>query len=963
MVIFDIPSNYNFLGSVCDFIFEKSCDISIQDLVVFLPSRRSCNELKRLFLAKSKNDAVILPTIKAIGDVDYDDILLRQISKDDMGEFPIFANNTSRIRYKILLIRELLRWTKSSSKEIFLAITVEQVANLALEFEKFLDEVNKNGLDLDNLNDIVDEEYSKHWQEILNFLQVFGKKWNKFVVDSNIISLASYKTQMIEFNARFFEKNRPTNPIIMAGIDANTAAICRLIRSLLPYDNCYFLTKGLDRTLNNDEWESVDCFHPQYFIKKLLEKCLSVDRKQIKSINYPDNIVVSEELCKILSYSMLPYNFTHKWQDKIHLDEICFNNITKIECEDEFQELSIISYILKCKSEAKNIAVITKDARFAKQLEINLNGMGLSANNAFGNKISHTPFVKFFFLLLDVIQNDFESVALLSLLKHDFALFGHDKNDLNTLVLALEDKVLRKHGNIGINGLIKACDDTKLKDFLHNIRNKTRIKLPDTFQNILQQHLEIMEKIATNSHTNASDLFWNNTCGYDILAFFNEIIAESADYGIVKTLDEYRCLLNYLIAENSYSDKYSVHPFISIISPDEARLINYDLIVVANLNEGQFPPHITTDIWMSNSMRRSFGLPEKDELIGRFGYDFIQFLCNKEVILIRALKYEGTLTTKSKYLSRLETFLKCQNLTLREGNIWKEVWKKYNATTPCEVIKRPTPKPPLSQRPKELYATQLETLKNNPYDIYAKKILKLFKKDDFYKNKSFALFGSAVHQALELYSKNYPSGLSDEEKIATLMQYGKKSFDEYFIDPSSKEIFFIRFINIAKWFVPTDEKIRNNGYTVIVEETKKHTFKNLDFTVSAKIDRIEKNNLGEINICDYKTGTVPNNSNVISGIKPQLIIEAVILRNELNTINKLAYWSIKGKMGDNIQEITPQNSLNELIDTGEEWIQKLVAYFQVYENSYIATCYDLNNDAQRSSDYKHLSRVEEWGGC
>ena len=48
----------------------------------------------------------------------------------------------------------------------------------------------------------------------------------------------------------------------------------------------------------------------------------------------------------------------------------------------------------------------------------------------------------------------------------------------------------------------------------------------------------------------------------------------------------------------------------------------------------------------------------------------------------------------------------------------------------------------MEDRPKKLYATAIERLMNNPYDIYADKILKLKKKDDFYENKVFAFFGT-----------------------------------------------------------------------------------------------------------------------------------------------------------------------------------------------------------------------------
>lgn len=966
MNILNIPSCFNFLKSLHDFILDKASDkLSLANITILLPSRRSCNELKRIFLENSDNEAIILPNIRAIGDIDYDDIILKQISIDDIKNNADFYSNTSRIKYKILLIKELLKWTKSTNKDLFKNITIEQASNLALELEKFLNEVNRNGLSLNDLEKIVDDEYSQHWQDILNFLEIFGKKWDEFIKKNNIISMVDFKTRMIELNAEFFKTNKPDNPIIIAGVSGSIKSTCDFIKSVVQYDNCYFIFKGLDKSLTNNEWEKITVFHPQYSFKHLLEKCICIDRIEVKDLKFDKNIIVNKSIEKILSYSMLPYNETYRWQDKLNIAENDFSNISKIECKNNFEELSIISIIVKYFYETQHgtIAIITPDDIFADQLEVELKNLNLNVNNVFGNKISRTELVKFLFLILDVIKSNYETIALLSLLKHNFTLFGYNKNELNELILLFEDDILRGGGQLDKNSIfkkIKSKNNKKLYEFFENIvQTLNSFKCDDIeFNELLKLHLELAENIASNDEINGYEIFWNNEKnGNELLNFFNEMIKESENYGKVKDCNEYSYLLNYLIAENSYSDKYYIHPMINIISPQESKLINYDIVIVSNLNDGKFPPFISTDPWMSKSMRKNFGLPEKEELIGNFAYDFVQYLNNKKVILTRSLKEDGVPTTKSKYLMRLETFLLCQGgLKIKEENIWKGVFDKINMVDNLKTIKRPKPTPPIAKRPKELYATSIEKLMNNPYDIYAEKILNLKKKEEFYENKVFAFFGSAVHEAIEIYINNYQND-NIENLYLKLVEYGKKTFDKYFTDESSKELFFIRFLNIARWFINEDEKIRKDGYIIYAEKKEKLYFKDLDFTLSAKIDRIEQNNFGVINIADYKTGNVPSNSDVLSGKKPQLTIEAIILNND--KVNKLVYWSIKGKGEENLKEI--KANINDLVEKGRIGVKKLIAYFNVFENSYIATGYDLNDQNHYPSDYKHLSRVDEWG--
>lgn len=959
MNIFNIGSHINFLDKIADFAIEKGGgDLSLLNWTILLPSRRSCNELKRIFLEKS-GGAILLPKIKAIGDIDYDDLLLKQFSSDDFNEFSEFSSNTSRIKYKILLIKELLKWSKLSNKELFKNANIEQISNLALELEKFLNEVVKTGLSLDNLDrNVVDDEYSKHWQEILEFLQNFSKKWNKFIEENNIISTLSFKTKMIEFNAKFFEKNKPLNPIIIAGINGNVKVVAGLIKNLIKYDNCYLIFKGLDKFLTNDEWDRVDVFHSQFYFKNLL-KYLDLDRAKVKNIGENSE----NKLGLILSYSMLSYCFTYKWQDRLALVEQDFENISKIECDNDFEELNVISYILKYNHDTteKSMAVITTDENFANRLEIKLNNFGLKVNNAFGNKISRTEFVKYLFLILNVVKSDFETIALLSLLKHRFSLFGYEKNELNKLILNFEDGVLRGEGNIGLKGILRKLNNNikdnkqELMDFFKKIGNFLKFEESKTFTEMLKNHIKIAENIASNNEINGSHIFYEGN--NEVLDFFNDLIVESEEYGEVKDINEYSYLLTYLIAENSYTEKYAIHPTISIISPQEARLINYDLVVVSGLNDGVFSPHVATDPWMSKSMRKNFGLPEKEETIGAYAYDFVELLNNKEVILTRALKDGGVPTTKSKYLMRLETFLSCQGLKIKENSIWKEVFKKLNIVDEKRSIKRPKPTPQVNERPKELYATKIEKLINNPYDIYAEKILKLKRKEDFYEDKIFAVFGTAVHEALENYIKNYKEA-KQNELFEKLVKYGKESFEKYFLNEISRELFFVRFINIAKWFIGEDEAIRRAGYKISAERIEKYCFEDLNFTVAGKIDRIEENEAGNINIVDYKTGIAPFDSEVKSGKKPQLSIEAVILNNQGKNIENLVYWVIKGKNADEIRNI--KVDMNELISKAEAGLRNLITYFNEFEHSYIATCYELAN-RQYSSDYKHLSRVEEWG--
>jgi ATP-dependent helicase/nuclease subunit B len=279
MKIFNINLEYNFLECVATFVLKQ--ESSLENKTIFFPSRRSGNDFKRVLLNVSQRDAILLPTIKSIGDIDYDELLYKDVDN--------FFADTSRTKYKILLVKELIKWKENNSNiELFESMTIKQICDMGLELERFLDEISKNELDINDLKNVVDDEYAKHWQEILLFLQDFTAKWNKSKKDNNIISNTEYTTNALKLNADYYRDNRPINPIIIVGVVNHVKSSNNFIKSLSKYNNCYFIFRGLDIFMDNDEWKEINATHPQFLIKHTLENVLNSKKENVINL---DNII------------------------------------------------------------------------------------------------------------------------------------------------------------------------------------------------------------------------------------------------------------------------------------------------------------------------------------------------------------------------------------------------------------------------------------------------------------------------------------------------------------------------------------------------------------------------------------------------------------------------------------------------------------------------------------------------
>ncbi|TIV86022.1 MAG: hypothetical protein E5V77_26720, partial [Mesorhizobium sp.] len=66
---------------------------------------------------------------------------------------------------------------------------------------------------------------------------------------------------------------------------------------------------------------------------------------------------------------------------------------------------------------------------------------------------------------------------------------------------------------------------------------------------------------------------------------------------------------------------------------------------------------------------------------------------------------------------------------------------------------RPQPRPPLSMRPQHFSVTEIETLRRDPYAVYARRILGLSPLEPLIRDPGAAERGTLFHEILHLFSR------------------------------------------------------------------------------------------------------------------------------------------------------------------------------------------------------------------
>ena len=900
MKFLNIPSNYNFLESIYKHItdnFENNMDRA--SIMVFLPSRRAVNELKRIFLYNSSK-SLILPNIKAIGDIDYDEILLNNY--DNIENYLSITKPTSTIKYKLLMIEKLLEEN----------LNLEQAINLSSELEKFFLEVEQQELKLSDLEKIVDEEYSIHWQKILKFLKDFGYKWKNFLKENSIVSTNNHTLANIKIYTDNFKNNKPEYPIIFAGIFTDVKATKELIKTLSVYDNTYYFMKGYLKNTIADDIDS------NYYYNNIVEY-LSIEN--IEDIIY-ENCKIVDDISAI-NESMCNYSLTYDWNNKNKQ----INNVYYFECENIYEEIDKITIYINDfinKNGLKNIAIIANQD-YVNILELNLKKYNLPVNNTFGNRYIDNDFIKYFLIIIKCYINNFDKESFLNLLKNERISFGFNDDELENYLSEFVNNVLADSISDGNFDFYLKHSSENLKEFFLRIKNYFSIfNNQFTFRELFLKHIELTKNISKGFNDN--DL--------EVISYLIDDLLELFDDKKIISLEDYYELINFILSQQSYSNKYSTYPAINIISQQEARLINYDLVFLFNMNDGVFPKNIATDPWMSKSMRKAFGLQPKEIETGKSAHDFIQLLSQKEVVITRSKKIDGSITFESRFLQRLKTFLRCNNTTLND-NI--DISATYNFINTAKYQDnsykvRPKPNPPISYRPKTMFATTINTLMKNPYDIYAKYILNLKQLNIFTTNSINSIVGTIIHSIFEDYEKEL---IKDIDKTI----YEKlRAFDN--------EIFLKLYTDKIKLTFKNFLTLRGKpSYNILVENIK---FMDLDgIKIGAKIDRINdyKNH---VDIVDYKTGGDIAEKSVRNLQEMQLPIEALILSDNGYNVECICYWFLKYNKAE-----------SKVIDINEEFLAKTKKYLSIIieyfkDNPYVAT------NKNSNSIYDHLSRIDEW---
>jgi ATP-dependent helicase/nuclease subunit B len=949
--VFTIPPHAAFLPNLASFLLAESHanDTPLTQYHIYLPTRRACRALADAFLNLTDGTPLLLPTIRPIGDSDEDDIDIHLSAQGMTLDLPPALTPLRRQ----MLLAQLIH-------KLYPDHSFVQVFALAQQLGFLLDQVMTEELSFDRLVDLVPENFAQHWGITLSFLTTLSHHWPLILEAENALDASTRRIALLRAQAALWETSPPTHPIIFAGSTGSIPATRHLMKVVSRLPHGRVILPGLDTLLPGDEWDMIPETHPQYTMKQFLDSC-GITRTHVSAIPlaFPP-CAPSAARCVLISESLSP-----EMRASFDISETALENLCLITAKTARDEATAIALHMREVLETPDLTacLITPNRLIGQRVAQILKRWDIDVDDTAGKTLLDAAACDYFHRLMLCVREHFAPSALLEFLHHPF----HAARFPRETVYAFEKDVLRTPRSLqGLESLMAVSDG------YHDMLNALRTALSPLYDTTSPYPLSHWISLITTAagHFVTDEPLWNSEGGEDLLQLFANLHDESRDFPAMNFADAMDILV-YVAGQTPLRTAHLTHPRLTILGQLESRLMRADVMILAGLNEGIWPEAAGTSPFLSRPMRKDFGLPGLERSLGLSAHDFVAGFCASRVILSRSEQDDGAATTPARWLQRIDAVLK------------RKLNQDHIPTSPLMAVAqyldtpdrnekplaRPAPLPPPDIRPREIAATRLQMLQENPYRFYGEKILHITALEDLESPSTAAQRGIIIHSIMEAFIEATRDNVTTTAPH-TFLNLARDVIAAHHISETDISYWWPRLERLAHSVTAYEQQWRRTSRVLLLEAKGKTQINTENGAViyTAKADRIDQYHGGGAIIIDYKTGVPPSKTKVKDGRAPQLPLEALILSDQhagfdthSMTTQALRYVRLSGgRTPIDVIELNDDEAKDAVVNTA----QGIVDFTRTYLDPRTAfTAMMIHDQTAARSDirwWNHLSRAAEW---
>ena len=1026
--VFTIPAGAPFLPTLARALIDGDLiegfpgsggPLALASATVYVPTQRAAAAFAEALLAAAGGESVLLPRIAPLGAFEPNETATffdpEAQEPPRAGALPAVGELARRHTLALLVrkwgqaLRGAIRGADADGLRFDLrepavvASSPAQAYALAADLARLIDDMIIEGIDWRRLETLAPEEYDVYWRITLDFLKIAFANWPAWLRENGLVDRAKRVALLLQSEINRLEAGARIGPTIIAGSTGANRATAELIAAIAYSDKGAVVLPALDLHLDEAAWGMIGAsdagaqglaVHPQALLHRLIGR-IGVRREDVRTLGDPPAPLAAR--ASFLSEALRPADSTDRWSRRDAALSpaavaAALDSVSIIVADNETDEALALAISMRevLETPGKTAALITPDPSIARRVAAELARWGVEAEDSAGRTLGQTAAGALSRLVL-MAAADLRPLTAQALIAHPSARFGRRRAECEAAARALELGVFRAAPFASLDNLDRAiaaaraaADDPHAHIAIRTIEEERRaagerlardlVAVLDPLRALrasrpLREWL-LTHRAALDAVLAAPEGERSPPHGLDALAALMDEWSEAAGDGFACTLAEYAALFDEALAGVRAPPARGGHPRLKILGLLEARLLSFDRALLAGLDEKVWPPAVDADAFLNRPMRAELGLSAPERRVGQTAHDFLAALGAPEAILSRARKRGGEPTVASRFVQRIGAAAGAEAIAAaeRRGDRYLDYARALDKPDKVEPIGRPAPCPPVELRPRSLSVTKIETLRRDPYAIYAERILKLAPLEPVERELGPREAGDAWHRSLQDFAERYPSGALPSDVRQTLVRFARARFATLLEDSTFEGLNWPGIEKAIDFVLGFEARNRGAIERVWVERNGEFVFQLKDgkpFRLTARADRIDVLTIGGATLIDYKSGPPPSVKEVNVGFAPQLTLEAAILsRGGFEGLAKMTparalYLKLGGPDGGLERDAAGAKAVvAELADKHLAELKALLDAFTEPGTPYLSRPFP--KFAGRFSDYDHLARVKEW---
>jgi ATP-dependent helicase/nuclease subunit B len=970
--LYSIAPHGKFLEVLADRILDgtllgdwpRSGPFWLSDVTILLPTKRARLKLAEI-LAQRLGGAALLPDIRSLGAEPGETEAPFLPPIDAPAPLPV----AGALERRLTLSRLVAAFARGSA-DFASPPNAAEILWLADSLGELIDDLTIETVDIAALDNLVPADLAANWQDILKFLDPALKAWPGILAERGKVDAAAARNGALQRQAATAELLFGNRPVIAAGSTGSIPATAELLRAIAQLERGALVLPGLDTSLSANQHEQLldgdnTHSHPQYGLAKLL-RALGAGISQV--------IELAGEAPRtaLLRGALAPADKTTHWAARrgtVAIDTALEGVGVLAAPNADLEARAIALAARQAIVEGQTVGIVSRDQTLARRIAAELKRHAIEVDDPAGTPLYQSGAGRLARQVLSVAVGQYSPVDVVALLRNKAVTFGLERRDIRRQTDRLDNRLRGKRPRRGLAGMLEFADES-IRDVLDRLGDALR-PLCDLLERPQIDARDLAGALSASLTALAGD---GEVPGSSEFRTWAGEIGASTDTGAAFEPAHLDGVLAALMAGAKVQSGERRRDDIHIWGELEARLQSPDLMIIAGVNEDIWPAAADPGPWMSRGMRVAIGLAPPERQQGQAAHDFEMALGNRQVLIAYAERIGTSPALPSRFVQRLDAFIgedAAKALRLR-GAKWLADARAIDFAGRPRPATRPVPNPPAADRPRELSITDVEPLMRSPYDIYAKRTLRLRRREPLGSEPDARERGTMIHTVFERFiTDGHRFDAADAR--AVLAGMAEQEFSRLDAIEERRDIWLRRFRRAAEQFLAFEQERDGEIAERAAEREAAWVLPAfVGFTLKGKADRIDLRRDGTLEILDFKTGGVPTPKDMMAYDAPQLLLEAAMARAGVfpgiapHDSSALTYIKIGfGPAAFQLKpfKLRPGVRLMDAVDDIMRRTQGHIDAFLMHDGLPMAARIRPRVETGRKSwpgDYDHLARTDEW---